>query len=216
MAFSGLGVWVDTSRRIPAGNMAADEAMLALASRPTLRVYGWVGPAVTFGYALRCRDALALAGARPIMRRWTGGGIVFHGTDTTISLAVPGGHPLAALPPPEFYRKIHEMVLGVLLSFVPDARLADVEDCLPGQACFEAPALHDILCGKRKICGGALRRGKEGILYQGSILCEVPHGDLARALSGCGDEHVAGDALEELAASLEAEKYSTDRWVRRR
>lgn len=212
--FSLLKVWEDAADRSPSAHMAMDEALLALCSEPVLRVYRWGTPAVTFGYAQRQVEVAPLAGSLPAVRRWTGGGTVFHGSDLTLTLAVPAPHPFCSERPQRIYSGIHQAFLMALRGGYPEARLADAEDCRPGLACFVSPALDDILCGGTKICGGALRRGKPGILYQGSLHAEVPAGSLARSLAESCEPFVPGPELERACARLDLEKYATEKWNR--
>lgn len=196
--------------------MAVDEALLRLAGCPVVRFYRWSTPSVTFGYAQRYSDVCGIAGSRPAIRRWTGGGIVFHGADLTMALAVPATEGIFRLPTGMIYRQIHSALLRAVVTTCPGARLAQPVDGRPGAACFQSPVLNDILHEGRKICGGALRRGRDGFLYQGSL-----HGDfsvlaLAKSLDGSVDFfHPGGDLLRE-AELLEAEKYGTDKWNRTR
>jgi len=196
--------------------MAVDEALLRLSEGPVIRFYRWEHPAVTFGYAQRYDEVLRSAGALSAVRRWTGGGTVFHGHDLTVALAVPHSSGVAAMPAEVVYRKIHEAFLRVLLPSAPGARLACGEDCRPGAACFESPALSDILCDGRKICGGALRRGKIGILYQGSLHVDAPPSALAESLGSSIREFLPPPEFEGVAARLDQEKYSSDDWTRLR
>jgi lipoate-protein ligase A len=209
---SELDIWEDAEARAPAGQMAVDEAMLALARRPVLRAYRWAGRAVTFGYAQRHDEVGLLARGLPAIRRWTGGGTVFHGEDLTLALALPAAHPLCGERPEAIYRAIHEAVADALRPMIPGIRLAGADDCRAGAACFVSPALHDILCDGVKVCGGALRRGKAGVLYQGSLHAEVSVGSLAAAIGESVARFSPGQDLNDLAARLEADKYSTPAW----
>lgn len=213
---SDLDLWVDTESRIPSGQMAVDEALLLSAESPVLRLYRWSSPAVTFGYAQRYAEVAGPASGLPAIRRWTGGGIVFHGRDLTLTLAVPEPHPLCRLQPAGIYLWIHKSLLKSLEQTVPDARLAGEKDCRPGPACFQSPALNDILAGGRKICGGALRRGKKGFLYQGSLHGDFSPGSLGESLAGSVMSFQPEASLLCLADSLEKERYSTQAWNRMR
>lgn len=209
---SDLDLWVDDESRSPSGQMALDEALLLAAKSPVLRVYRWTSPAVTFGYAQRYSEVSGFSAALPAIRRWTGGGIVFHGSDLTLTLAVPEPHPLCRLQPAGIYLWIHHALLKSLEKTVCDARLAEAKDCLSGPACFQSPALNDILAGGRKICGGALRRGKKGFLYQGSLHGNFSPASLAESLAGSVVPFQPEDGLLRLSDSLEMERYSTPAW----
>lgn len=210
MLFSSLAIWDDDQPRSPSAQMAADEALLSLA--PAFRLYRWTSPAVTFGYAQRHADVLPLANGRPLVRRWTGGGVVFHGTDLTLALAVPPDHSLAAEKTGHIYFKIHEAILSALREKLPSARLATPSDCRPGAACFTSPALHDILDGPLKICGGALRRGKRGVLYQGSLHASLSADDLGRSLSASWTPLRPDADTESLVHRHEQTRYAMADW----
>lgn len=209
---SDLLFWEDKEKRSPSQQMAVDEVLLLHATVPVIRFYRWTMPCVTFGYAQKYATVLALAGARAMIRRWTGGGIVFHGEDLTIALAVPHGHALAKLPSALIYRRIHESFLSVIRLAISDARLAGTEDCIAGPACFQSPAVDDLLSAAGKICGGALRRGKKGVLYQGSLHGHVAPADLAHSL--CSNLGEFQPSTQDIRAYIElAEgKYATHEW----
>jgi len=214
--FPVLLVWDDFTLRKPSAHMAVDEALLRLSADPVIRFYRWEPPAVTFGYAQRYEEVLRSAGAQSAVRRWTGGGTVFHGHDLTVTLAVPQVAGLATMRSEAVYRKIHEGFLQAILPSIPMARLASIDDCRPGAACFESPALSDILCAGKKICGGALRRAKAGILYQGSLHMDIPPFLLAESLASSIRTFSPSPELEGCASRLDLEKYSSDDWTRMR
>ena len=209
---SELQLWQDNEARTPHGQMAVDEALLRLARCPVVRFYRWASPAITFGYAQRYADVRASAGALPAIRRWTGGGMVFHGEDLTMALAVPASHDFCRLQTGMIYQQIHRALLDAVVEICPDARLATSEDSRPGAACFQSPVLNDILHGGRKICGGALRRGRNGLLYQGSLHGDFSELSLAKSLDGSVDFFNPGKDLLREAELLETEKYGTEAW----
>lgn len=189
-----------------------DEALLHGVPFPVVRFYRWTAPAVTFGYAQRHGDVRTRAGDLPAIRRWTGGGMVFHGEDLTIALAVPASHSFCRLQTAMIYRQIHEALLGAISGDLDGARLARPGDCQPGPACFESPALNDILHGGRKICGGALRRGRNGVLYQGSLHGNFPILSLGQSLCPSIGGFSPDEAIRLLCARLTKEKYGTGDW----
>src|SRR5216117_1382392 len=91
--FATLHVYHDDSSYSAAVNMAIDEALLESAAVPSIRFYGWPSPALSFGYFGRFSDVATYAGKRDLVRRWTGGGIVFHGKDFTYAIIIPATHP---------------------------------------------------------------------------------------------------------------------------
>ena len=192
--------------------MAVDEALLRLERRPVVRFYRWAAPAVTFGYAQRYSNVLGGASGLPAIRRWTGGGMVFHGADLTIAIAVPATDALCRLQTGKIYQQIHHALLSAVIKFCPGARLAGAEDCRPGAACFQSPALNDILHDGRKICGGALRRGRDGLLYQGSLHGDFPALSLAKSLAGSVVIFNPGGDLLREAELLDTKKYGTEAW----
>ena len=212
----GLQFWEDKEARTSAEQMAVDEALLLRARCPVVRFYRWAAPAVTFGYAQRYSDVHVLAGARPAIRRWTGGGIVFHGEDLTMALAVPASHELCRLQTGMVYQRIHEALLKAVEMELPGARLAGPGDCLPGPACFESPALNDILLGGRKIGGGALRRGRGGLLYQGSLHGNFSALALGHALCASSKIFKPDEETLLLCDRLSRERYATEDWNRMR
>jgi len=211
--FPLLEVWHDTAPRGPAGQMAVDETLFRTAENPVLRLYRWESPAVTFGYGQRSAGVLALAGARPAIRRWTGGGTVFHGSDLTLALAVPARCGWSEKSPALIYRTLHECLLGVLKEHFPRLRMAGADDCRPGALCFESPVLHDLVSDHAKICGGALRRSGGGFLYQGSLRWE--EGDpesLAGPFARTGVPFEGGGRIARESAGCERDRYSDPGW----
>lgn len=214
---SRLQLWEDSSPRTPAGQMACDEALLNVCEMPVLRVYRWAAPAVTFGYAQRLAEVDPLARNRPLMRRWSGGGMVFHGDDVTLALAIPASTSAATGGSRDIYSAIHEALLPAIGRTLPDARLVLPEECRCGPVCFESPVAFDIISGTSKICGGALRRSKSGILYQGSLhLPGADPAEIANSLAAGVSRFENAAALEPAIASLVANKYETPAWLEMR
>ncbi len=204
----------DTARGGPE-QMALDEALLERLTAPVLRIYRWTGPAVSFGYSQPLAAVRKSHPSVPLIRRWTGGGIVEHGTDLTFSLMVPCGEPLAKLRPAETYRLIHEAVAGLMAG---GARLIREGESAPGDACFTAPAVHDVTADDgRKLCGGAQRRTRRGFLHQGSIQnIRLPEDFSQRLAHSLAEETVgfdSGPGLLLRTGELAATKYDTRAWA---
>jgi len=168
--FERLQVFADTTPRSGPEQMALDEAILEAVDRPVFRIYRWSEPAVSFGYSQSLRMVAKMFPTRPLVRRWTGGGMVEHGQDWTFSLMVPRQEAAAEFRPAESYERIHHAIMKGLAAMGVAGRLAKCEDRSVGPACFVAPALHDLLAEDgQKLCGGAQRRTRHGFLHQGSI-----------------------------------------------
>jgi lipoate-protein ligase A len=202
--------------------MAADEALLLSVTRPTLRVYSWSEPAVSFGYFIPLADARIVAGpSQPVVRRWTGGGIVSHGTDFTWSLIVPRSHPAASLNPPLSYASFHKALAAALLSagiavtqVPPDAPAPSSGQCL------DLPAPGDLLTPDgRKIAGAGQRRSRHGLLHQGTLHgVPLPHNFPSRLAAALASEYrtvPADDFPVALCADLTA-RYQSPDWLEKR
>jgi lipoate-protein ligase A len=179
-------------------NMAIDEALLALTTVPVIRFYRWRSPALSFGYFGRFADVASSQGERDLVRRWTGGGIVFHGDDLTYSIVVPASDPAFAESSIWLYEKIHHALAEALNITGKRAELATVaaiydrrkskkgdlqiapavENCRSLESavtdrrysnCFANPVCADVMIDGRKVAGAAQRRTRRGLLHQGSI-----------------------------------------------
>ena len=95
-------------------NMAIDEALLEFAAIPLIRFYRWQFPALSFGYFGRFADVASYQCERDLVRRWTGGGIVFHGEDLTYSLVIPASDTAFAESSISIYEKIHQALCDAL------------------------------------------------------------------------------------------------------
>ena len=204
--------------------MALDEALLlgAPADGVILRFYRWAGPAVTFGYSQSHALACAAARARglgdvPVVRRPTGGGVVFHDGDMTFSLVFPWTRLSAPL---KIYEKIHRGVLSGLRDSGAEAFLSDgrvgpkrPDECFRGPEPFDLVDAHGL-----KILGGALRRRGGRGLYQGSLRLLMRREDaVERGLAGAWGSltRELDPALFQDARRLAA-KYQSDAWNKRR
>jgi len=228
-------IWLD-GKRPAAMNMALDEALLHTATfrgRPLLRIYDWAAPSVSIG----CMQAVAAAPASgwEVVRRPTGGGVVFHGEDVTYTVVVPAGHSLAAADKFALYNSVNRAVCATLRKFAIPARLAahEISPAVDRRTlvCFRHPTRYDVLAGDTKVAGCAQRRTPDGVLHQGSILFTElegfdapPRDAFIDAMVGAF-EHEFGvrfqrfDPTRSLFADAEKlvqEKYGNDAWTRRR
>ena len=153
-------------------NMAVDHALLRFAAprgRPLLRLYTWQQPAVSYGYFQKF--PAALVGQYEIVRRPTGGGLVYHGNDTTYTVVIPPSHELYRLSTNAAYLAIHRAVAAALT--IPTELLTEAQAPRGQYECFQNPVAGDVVAGSQKQAGGAQRRGRGGVLHQGSIAGHV-------------------------------------------
>jgi len=213
-----------------AEHMAYDEALLvgSPANSLILRFFRWAGPDTTFGYSQSYDSACAAARERrldgPVIRRATGGGVVFHDGDVTFSILFPWPELSS---PCVVYKNIHRGVHLGLKAIGLKSRLWSGAPAPGGleKACFAAPEPMDVVDDDGgKILGGALRRKASRGLYQGSLRPEVfgrPAEELESAIAN-GIELEFGRIPEEprgeWLADLEGltERYRSERWNRRR
>jgi len=148
------------------------------------------------------------------MRRWSGGGMVFHGSDVTLALAIPASEAAASGSSRDIYSAIHEGLLSAIQKYLPDSRLVLPEECRCGPVCFESPVAFDIIAGASKICGGALRRSKAGVLYQGSLhLPGAVPAEIANSLAAEVSRFEKATALQASIDKLASSKYETPAWL---
>src|SRR5215471_15162257 len=176
-------------------NMSIDEASLETVRIPTIRFYGWRSPALSFGYFGKFSDVVICAVERNLVRRWTGGGIVFHGEDLTYSIVIPASDPVFDESSIAIYEGIHRALAHALNKSGQCAVIVGGVDpggmTLSKQAavsasdynCFTNPVRADVMMNGSKIAGAAQRRTRRGLLQQGSIQGFVMETDLAQEVA---------------------------------
>jgi lipoate-protein ligase A len=115
MLFERLIVHHDRAPVSAAMNMAIDEALLEQATLPVLRFYGWRRPSLSFGYFGKFAEVAEETKTRELVRRWTGGGSVWHGEDLTYALITPASDPASAHGPAFIYATLHGAIRDTLL-----------------------------------------------------------------------------------------------------
>ncbi len=212
-------------------NMAIDEALLDRATVPTIRFYRWQSPALSFGYFGRFVDVADYQRERDLVRRWTGGGIVFHGDDITYSIVIPFRDAAFAESSISIYEKIHWALADALSEIGEDAVVAGGVDpggiavatraavSGSGYNCFRNPVRSDVMMDGRKIAGAAQRRTRRGLLQQGSIqgidVCDNLTEEFAQALSSNCREQKIDIETSKRARELTQQKYGSEGWLRK-
>jgi lipoyl(octanoyl) transferase len=232
--FAVLDVYLEAGAHSAAMNMAIDEALLEYATIPLIRFYRWQSPALSFGYFGRLADVANYQRERDLVRRWTGGGIVFHGEDLTYSLVIPASDMAFAESSMSIYEKIHRALCDALSQTGQRAVVANLVGSDPsgatvaartgisdaGYSCFANPVRADVMIDGRKIAGAAQRRTRRGLLQQGSIQGIDLESDLAqrfaRELSTDRSERKVDENILNRARELAKQKYGTESWLRKR
>jgi lipoate-protein ligase A len=210
--------FIDSGPLDGAANMAVDEALLACfdpeKSQPLLRIYGWEPPALSLGRFQKSAEVLdreRCGRARvPVVRRITGGGVIYHTGEITYSLVCAPSH----IPPAVSIRESFRVLTSFLIRFYDkiglDARYA--VDHFPAGTklgertgfCFAGKENYDIVIDGKKIGGNAQRRLKDVIFQHGSIPV-MNHAALGAGFMReppAGIEETAG-ALYDLGVSLD-------------
>ena len=230
--FDRLEVYLDGTPRSAALNMAIDEALLEHVAAPSIRFYRWTSAALSFGYLGRFADVTSYARERDLVRRWTGGGIVFHGDDLTYSIVIPAGDPVFGESSMSIYEKIHCALRNALAANGGGVELAAMgrdaalrrprtaQRAVPTNMCFANAVRADVMIDGRKIAGAAQRRTRAGLLQQGSIQgVDLGNGlaeRFAKELSHNRETRSLPGAVQNRAEEIAARKYATEDWLRKR
>jgi lipoate-protein ligase A len=232
--FAVLDIYREAAAHSAAMNMAIDEALLEGITVPAVRFYQWQSPALSFGEFGRFADVAKHQSNRDLVRRWTGGGIVFHGEDLTYSILIPANDATFAESSMWIYEKIHWALCAALgetgqhtvvaggdnpdrfsASIAP--RQAAISDA--GYNCFTTPVRADVMIDGRKVAGAAQRRTRRCLLQQGSIQgIDIGNGlaeRFAQALSANCCERKVDEEILQLARKLAEKKYGTEGWLRK-
>src|SRR5216684_5307456 len=218
--FATLNVYHDTTPRSAALNMAIDEALLEHASSPSIRFYRWNHPALSFGYFGKFNDVAEHRHQRDLVRRWTGGGIVFHGDDLTYSIVIPASAEFFAESAKRIYAAVHSALCHALKENGAAAALAPNNSSKISDVCFANPVLADVIVNGRKVAGAAQRRTRRGLLQQGSIQ-DVDHTNefadqfASKLCSQCYHKTL-DERLIARADEIAEQKYGAASWLQRR
>jgi len=145
-----------------------------------LRIYEWAENCVSYGYHQSEEAVRKIVGMKlPIVKRPTGGGIVFHGEDLCFSFIFNNNSPFFSSHILEMYEKIINRVrnafslLGVEL-VKPAKKISRVYNSSSSPRyieplCFSRVDEYELTFNGKKVLGCAIRKTDEGVLAQGSI-----------------------------------------------
>jgi len=204
---------IDTGLLSGSENMAIDESLLRcfdpVSSQPILRLYGWKPAALSLGRFQNGAEILDLdrcnAAAVNVVRRITGGGVIFHAAELTYSLVCSPLHLQTVLSIKDSFRVLtafllsmyRDLGLNAAYAFENDDNFATLGERTP--FCFAGREDFDIVINGRKIGGNAQRRLKNVIFQHGSI----PLAD--RSLDGLGFMRKQPVGFAGTVTSLESE-----------
>lgn len=180
-----MNLWrfIDTGSLPGAENMAIDEALLACfnpaESAPILRLYGWSPPAFSCGRFQEPAEIIDLNRCRThgvqVVKRITGGGVIYHASELTYSLVCPADFiPGSRGVKDAFYQLTSFLIrfykkLGLNTGHAVDHYTGNKKLGERTPLCFAGIESFDILINGRKIGGNAQRRLKNVIFQHGSI-----------------------------------------------
>lgn len=235
---------IDTGYKDPYINMAIDEAVVQLigpSDIPVLRFFDWSSPSISIGYSQKIKDVLDVQLCKnegiQVVRRFTGGGVVFHGVDITYSVMLPKRFEQDVKV---MYNMIQSWIKKGLDRLGINTKQYKEIKREQSSYCFVSPSFGDIMIENHKIGGLAGRRIKQRMLCEGylyfedasnmfkfakdikfydmvylSSLCEEKEKIKASIISNwCGKliKDSLNDKEKELADSLCGTKYSQDEW----
>lgn len=163
--------------------MAIDEALLSCfnpeSSDPIIRFYGWNPPALSLGRFQKAGEVLdfeqCCSSSIQIVRRISGGGVIYHADELTYSIICSPAHIPSASSVKDSFRVLTGFLLDFYHAVGLDASYA-VESVSDNSSlgvrtafCFAGKESFDILIQGRKIGGNAQRRLKNVVFQHGSI-----------------------------------------------
>lgn len=166
-------------------NMAIDEALAnSLAQQQNfsyLRIYQWQPAALSFGYNQRIERFVDMGKAEKtgisLVRRMTGGRMVFHDNEYTFSAGAPIKEIKNAIGIPSTFLDMFIFLITPLVNALNKAgvpaRFSSARDCgnenSHNQHCYAAAAGHSIFAENKKLVGAAgVVRGNSLVIH-GSI-----------------------------------------------
>ena len=139
-----------------------------------VRFYSWQNPAVSFGYSQKIEKLVDVAKAKKLgielVRRITGGGMVFH-QPGELTYCLAAANDLFSPRPLENYKHIACILkksfkeIGIKAVVAGRTGIARFNENI----CFSKPTRHELLVGGKKIAGSAQKKGRRALLQHGAI-----------------------------------------------
>lgn len=168
-----------------ASNMALDEVIFKRYLDDgvgVLRLYRWQKPSFTYGFSQEPKSQINLNACVTdgvgVVKRITGGGILFHDNEITYSFVCSKADVHEPLGVFVDYRNICQFLirfyesLGLTATFALEA-IGFKDRANPHELCSAAHEKYDVVIGEKKIGGNAQKRNRQAIFQHGSIPCRI-------------------------------------------
>lgn len=208
--------YIDSGACDAAYNMALDEAIAAAVrkgdSPPTLRLYGWLLPAVSLGAFQGIVDIDTSYCAEhdiQVVRRLTGGRGILHGEELTYSFSA-GNDGLFSQGLLESYRHISSAFSLALQKMGLTVRMKNRREkgrtLARSPLCFQSTSYGELTIKGKKLIGSAQKRWDNGFLQQGSIPFTIDYAMLASVFKkNVSSSDFAG--LKDIAHNFNCEEF---------
>lgn len=156
-------------------HMQIDRALVMNGNpNPVLRIYEWSKPAISAGLFSQPAALLDLEACRArkmdIVKRPTGGGILFHMNDLVCAFFIPNATAIT-----QVCEEINTRLRTALAPFLPAKKaIPCIPDTSASRFCLGQTAALDLIWEGRKIGGCAQRKTRAGILHHVSIFLNKP------------------------------------------
>lgn len=149
---------------------------------PVLRVYRWQSPSFTYGVSQDPAGGIdlnkCLSGGVEVVKRMTGGGILFHNDEITYSFVCSKDD---VDEPQDVFVSYHN-ICAFLIRFYESLGLKAYfalesegfqNSCAQHELCSVSQEKYDIIINGRKIGGNAQKRKRQVIFQHGSVPCSI-------------------------------------------
>lgn len=197
-------------------NMEVDVVLTERAVREgqvQLRFFRWSQPTVTVGRTLPVEQGTAAAvlfGGARLVRRPTGGGVVFHADEMSLSLAWPRSASRLLGGLRDSYCRIHRAIRDALMDCGISCLQAECGQKPAGVMCQSSIVAGDVISpAGTKLAGGAQWLAKGAVLYQGHLWLRALSAleeALAHRLADCFGASPVRDGLTQEELCIAAER----------
>jgi len=214
--------FIDSQFFSGAMNMAIDEVLLTNLSQhdkqPYLRFYKWRPATLSFGYNQKIEKLVDVAAVRAlgldIVRRMSGGKMVFHNDEYTFCVGFPSEVIEARIGKGKTFLEMFTLAVSPLLAGLErigvPARFADSREMRHssnGIHCYATAAGHSIYAGNRKLIGAAGVFRNNNLVIHGSIPISAGFPPESCFISGYkASQDVDMAALNDFCGSTETEE----------